>query len=54
MSVEIFKKLFNKSYDAVEACKRQNLNEDMIEKLRVRLQSTQFVPKVIINSQVCL
>lgn len=52
MSLEIFKTLFHRSYDLVEACNRQNLDEDMLEPLRERLKTTKFVPKCLISSQV--
>lgn len=49
---ESFRKTFSKTFDSVEACNRQNLNETMIEEMRVKLKKKKFVPKVIINSQV--
>lgn len=52
MSLEIFKSLFHKSYNAIDACKRQNLDESMLEPFRVRLKTAKFVPKCVVNSQV--
>lgn len=52
MSLAIFKTLFHKSYDANEACRRQNLDPQALEDLRVRLKTAKFVPKCVINSQV--
>lgn len=49
---EAFKKLHSKTYDVVEACKRQNLDETKLVEMRHLAKGKEHVPKILIDSQV--
>lgn len=53
VETEKFIKLLKNAFDYNEALKRQNLKQDHVDHLREKARGLKYVPKFIIDKQVC-
>lgn len=49
---EVWQQILAKAYDYDEALRRQNLKQEDVDQLRLKIEGSEFVPSYILDKQV--